>query len=217
MKKCNQCFLEKEESEFNKARCNQCKICEKQWKKEYYLKNKEKISSKKKAYAQKNKEKIQETNKKYYLNNKERIDKQNALHRANNREYLNKKSNEYYHKNKKIIHEKQKQYLANNIQAKIKHNLRTRINLVLKGKIKSGSTIDVLGCDIKFFIQHIENKFLPGMTWENHSRRGWHIDHIIPCASFDLSDPEQQKKCFHYTNLQPLWAEDNLRKSDKIL
>ena len=104
-----------------------------------------------------------------------------------------------------------------NIQAKIKHNLRTRINLVLKGKIKSGSSIDMLGCDVKFFMQHIENKFLPGMTWENHSRQGWHIDHIIPCSSFDLSDPKEQKKCFHYTNLQPLWAKDNLRKSDKIL
>ena len=50
------------------------------------------------------------------------------------------------------------------------------------------------------------------MTWENHTPTGWHVDHIIPCAAFDLSKPEEQRKCFHYTNLQPLWAIDNIRK-----
>jgi hypothetical protein len=54
------------------------------------------------------------------------------------------------------------------------------------------------------------------MSWGNYGLHGWHVDHIIPCASFDLTDPEQQRQCFHYTNLQPLWAEDNLRKSDKL-
>ena len=54
------------------------------------------------------------------------------------------------------------------------------------------------------------------MTWENHGRYGWHIDHIMPCSSFDLTDPEQQKKCFHYTNLQPLWAHENMSKGAKI-
>ena len=73
----------------------------------------------------------------------------------------------------------------------------------------------MLGCSIKDLIIHIEKQFKEGMTWDNHSYNGWHIDHIIPCASFDLSDPEQQKKCFHYTNLQPLWKQDNLSKSDK--
>jgi hypothetical protein len=216
MKKCNQCLLEKQDSEFNKTRCNQCKICEKQWKKQWYQKNKQKISSQRKLYQQKNKEKIQETKKKYYLNNKEYIDKKNATHRSKNREYLNKKSNEYYYANKKEVCKKRNEYLRNNQQARIKHNLRTRINLVLKGKIKSGSTINLLGCDIKFFMQYIEGLFLSGMTWDNHTRKGWHIDHIKPCASFDLTDPEQQKKCFHYTNLQPLWAADNIRKSDKV-
>jgi hypothetical protein len=63
----------------------------------------------------------------------------------------------------------------------------------------------------------MESKFLPGMTWDNRGLRGWHIDHIVPCSFFDLANPEQQRKCFHYTNLQPLWAADNLRKSDKLV
>ena len=54
------------------------------------------------------------------------------------------------------------------------------------------------------------------MTWKNYGRNGWHIDHILPCSSFDLTDPEQRRKCFHYTNLQPLWEIDNIRKSDKV-
>lgn len=61
----------------------------------------------------------------------------------------------------------------------------------------------------------LEQQFTEGMTWENYGE--WHVDHIRPCVSFDLSIPEQQQECFHYTNLQPLWAKDNLQKSDKIL
>ena len=62
---------------------------------------------------------------------------------------------------------------------------------------------------------HLERQFTQGMTKENHGKYGWHVDHIKPCSSFDLSDIEQQKLCFHYTNLQPLWAKDNIKKSNK--
>jgi hypothetical protein len=68
----------------------------------------------------------------------------------------------------------------------------------------------MLGCTIEELWKHLEKKFKPGMTKENHGK--WHVDHIIPCAIFDLSKPEEQIKCFHYTNLQPLWAIDNIRK-----
>ena len=64
---------------------------------------------------------------------------------------------------------------------------------------------------------HLENQFVDGMNWNNYGKNGWHIDHIKPCASFDLTDPKQQKICFHYTNLQPLWAIDNLIKHSKLL
>jgi hypothetical protein len=72
-----------------------------------------------------------------------------------------------------------------------------------------------MGADIETVKKHLESLFKKGMSWENHGNEGWHIDHIIPCAAFDLTDPKQQKKCFHYTNLQPLWAKDNLSKGDK--
>ena len=83
------------------------------------------------------------------------------------------------------------------------------------GKKKSLKTTKYLGCNVRELMSHLENQWSPGMSWDNYGTHGWHIDHIRPCASFDLSDEEQQKICFHYTNLQPLWAEDNLKKSKK--
>ena len=62
--------------------------------------------------------------------------------------------------------------------------------------------------------KYLENKFQKGMNWKNQGRYGWHIDHIKPCSKFDLSDPDQQKKCFNYKNLQPLWAAENIKKSN---
>jgi hypothetical protein len=95
--------------------------------------------------------------------------------------------------------------------------VRTRILRGLQGTPKSDKTEEILGCSFYFLRRWLESKFQPGMTWENQGLKGWHIDHIRPCASFDLTDPEQQKLCFHYTNLQPLWAKDNLSKGAKIL
>jgi hypothetical protein len=76
--------------------------------------------------------------------------------------------------------------------------------------------MELLGCTIDFFKNHLESKFVEGMSWQNYGK-GWHIDHIIPCVSFDLSKPEEQRKCFHFSNLQPLWAVDNIRKGTKIV
>lgn len=103
------------------------------------------------------------------------------------------------------------------VQYKVSCNLRTRMWQVLKGINKSANTLKLLGCSLEEFKKHIESKFQEGMSWENYSRNGWHIDHIIPCDKFDLTIKEQQERCFHYTNLQPLWAHDNLRKNNKII
>jgi hypothetical protein len=99
---------------------------------------------------------------------------------------------------------------------KLVYNLRTRVHLALKGTRKSARTLELLGCTVEELRAHLESQFKPGMTWGNQGYRGWHIDHIRPCASFDLTDPEQQRACFHYTNLQPLWAEENMQKGAKF-
>jgi hypothetical protein len=83
--------------------------------------------------------------------------------------------------------------------------------------IKSSNTINLLGCSLEEARKHLESQFKEGMTWENHGNKGWHIDHIRPCASFDLTDIEQQRDCFNYKNLQPLWWNENLSKGDKWL
>ena len=80
---------------------------------------------------------------------------------------------------------------------------------------KSSQTLTLLGCDMPFFMRYLECKFTDGMSFSNYGE--WHIDHIIPCDNFDFTKPEDQAKCFHYTNLQPLWGLDNRIKSNKII
>lgn len=95
--------------------------------------------------------------------------------------------------------------------------IRTRIGVALKHRRtqKQWSAVEELGCSIPELVSYIESKFQPGMTWQNYGIFGWHIDHIRPLVSFDLSNQEQYQQACHYTNLQPLWAKDNLSKSDK--
>lgn len=94
--------------------------------------------------------------------------------------------------------------------------LRTRLRDALDRGQKSAATLVLLGCTVEELRLHLEAQFLPGMTWENRGSYGWHIDHILPCNSFDLTDPRQQRACFHFTNLQPLWWRDNLAKGSKM-
>ena len=102
---------------------------------------------------------------------------------------------------------------------KISSNIRCRLyQAVTRAKAQkiSGSFEQIVGCSWPEFKVYFENLFEPGMTWSNHSLKGWHVDHIIPVSSFDLTDPDEQRKANHWSNLQPLWAFDNLSKSNKI-
>lgn len=83
----------------------------------------------------------------------------------------------------------------------------------MNGKLKIESTVELLGCDTNKLKQHLESQFKLGMSWDNYGL--WHIDHKSPCAKFDLSKEEEQRKCFNFKNLQPLWAEENLSKGSK--
>lgn len=98
--------------------------------------------------------------------------------------------------------------LANPVR-RIAHQYRVRLSNLLAAK-KTIPSSELLGCTYEQLLEHLSSQFADGMNWDNYGE--WHIDHIRPCASFDLLDPEQQRQCFHYTNLQPLWATDNLRK-----
>ena len=137
----------------------------------------------------------------YYQANKETIDAaRRAYYRANRKEH-----------NRNRTERRNRRYHSDPAY-RILLLCRSRVRLALAGRDKAASTRGLIGCDIEHLKFHIESQFTNGMTWENQGE--WHLDHIQPCASFDLTDPEQQKVCFHYTNLQPLWAEDNLKKSD---
>lgn len=102
-----------------------------------------------------------------------------------------------------------------NPQYRISRALRRRLYDALHGRTKAGSAVTLLGCPVAQVKAHLEDQWTVGMSWETYGKKGWHIDHIVPLTAFDLTDPEQLAKACHYTNLQPLWWDDNLRKGDK--
>jgi hypothetical protein len=120
-------------------------------------------------------------------------------------------------KNAEKVREDANNRYATDFNHRIAAVLRVRIHDVLKGKTKHEGTKSLLGCSIAELRNKLQSKFQPGMNWENHGQNGWHIDHILPCSSFDLTTIEEQRKCFHFSNLQPLWATDNRRKGAKII
>ena len=98
----------------------------------------------------------------------------------------------------------------------MRNRLRSRLYNAINNNQKVGSAVKDLGCSIEEFKIYLESKFSPDMTWENWSINGWHIDHIKPISSFDLTDRKQLLEACHYTNLQPLWADENLTKGKKV-
>lgn len=196
---CSVCGIEKNIKDFcqvkNKPSCR-CKKCLSEYNKTYYKNNQQKLKKQTQKFRNENPE---------YM----------KLWRANNRVKVQKQKRLWLEQNRDLINKKERNKRKTNYAYKIKKNLRRRVNQVITRNNKSDSTLNLLCCSVYELIQHLEKQFVHGMSWENYGE--WHIDHIKPCASFDLSKKKQQKICFHYTNLQPLWAEDNLRKSDKIL
>jgi len=171
-------------------------------------------------YRKKNRDKINARFRKWYKNNSKH-QKKVKEYREKNKEKILKYFEEYRKKPgyKEKFNLYMKNYMNNKLKTdpdfKLKMQLRHRIYLALKvkGISKSKRTMKLLGCTVEELWKHLESKFQPGMTKENYGK--WHVDHIRPCASFDLTDPKQQSICFHYTNLQPLWAKDNIRKGAK--
>lgn len=193
MRKCLDCDKDLVDAKGPKKRCD---ICNKEYRKLYW---------KARESNPKRKEQNKNRGEKFRKNNPHKISEYSRRYRyGKNREnYLAKKR------------ERNKEYYKN-INHKLGQLLRYKLWISLKTQKvkKENSALSFLGCSKEELIQHLESQFSEGMTWENWSLNGWHIDHIRPISSFDLSDPAQVKECFHYSNLQPLWAIDNLKKSD---
>jgi hypothetical protein len=128
------------------------------------------------------------------------------------KEKVNKATRKYYTNNPEKTRRYKILYREKNPIQKLVDSQRSRLRKAIKQVKKSDKTMNLIGCSAIELKDYLESLFTDGMNWDNYGYRGWHVDHIRPCASFDLSDPEQQEECFHYTNLQPLWAKDNYAK-----
>lgn len=163
-------------------------------------------SAQKKAYWQKNKTHLNLKQREYTAAHREEKKLYDLQYRLENKDAIRKLKRDWEraHKDDPIN--------------KIKKNMRRRLHHVLNGNLKAQKTFDLVGCDATALKTHLEKQFTEGMTWKNYGLGStkWHIDHIRPCASFDLSKPSEQKKCFSFENLQPLWQVDNLKKADKF-
>lgn len=210
-KQCLKCNKLKLSSEFNKNKvrkdglCVWCKECNKDHSCEYRQTEGGRSAYKRSIRRYNQTERGKESHKKY-LKNYNQSEQGRKTQRKHDKKRIESGKCAEYERNRR----------KTNINFKIKSYLRIRINSVLKNQkiIKSQHTLDLLGCSLEHLKQHLESQFQSGMTWENRGK--WHLDHIIPCSYFDLSIEENQFICFNYRNLQPLWAKDNLQKSNRV-
>jgi hypothetical protein len=227
-KVCSKCKEDKKVCEFGNLKSSKdglmysCKECNKIKSKKYHSENLIKHSERLKKYYQDNIEEERQKrrewrsdnldyNKFYYEKNKESITLNNKNWRENNKLKLK----EYQENKKDILNSQAKDRRKNNVIINLSNRIRSRMSLYVK-KLeikKTNRTFDIVGCTPSFLRDYLEEKFTLGMNWGNQGN--WHIDHIIPLSSAKTED-ELYKLC-HYTNLQPLWAEDNLKKSNKII
>lgn len=184
--------------------------------KAWYEANRDIVLKKQKKYNDVNKDKRKIYIKKWREKNKDEIKLKTAKYYIENKDVISKRIKTYVENNKDIVRYRRNKYerrkTKDDIQFRIGKNLRRRLRNSLHIKTKSGSAVRDLGCSIDELKSYLESKFQPGMTWDNYGYHGWHIDHIKPLASFDLTDRNQLLNACHYTNLQPLWAKDNLKK-----
>lgn len=219
--------------DINKSKANKIKAANQR----YYQKNKKIIDEKAKAYALANPDKVRSIRKKSEAKNKEKRKEQrkqryilepgfnkeyqkNYYSKEENREKRRIRERARFKKNSKEISKRKWQQrqarFEKNVGAKITHNLRASFCHAVKFDYKIKSVLKLLGCSISEFKNYIESQFTIGMTWENWGlgMDKWNLDHVIPTSSFDMTIEEDQKKCWHYSNFQPLWQRDNIAKSD---
>lgn len=162
-----------------------------------------------KVWRERNPEKVKAHGRRHRLKHLEQERQRNRRFAKSNRSLANARWKRWYHS-------KGRNQRKNDYTLKIKRRLHRRLSDVLRraGIKKTDRIIPLLGCSIASFIVYIESRFEVGMSWDNYGK--WEIDHILPCALFDLSNPEHRRRCFHFSNLQPLWAVVNRRKGKRI-
>lgn len=240
MKECIRCTVEKSRDQFGDNKKNKdgksryCKECERLRGIEYRNKNREKVKESAKKWRTNNPENYKKTIKKYLEKNpnmvsterlkiyrqditfREKEKKRRRDHYKNNIETEREKSKKYYHENKELLRKQNNEWKNNKRKTdgfyRMKLNLRHRLRDYLLGESKSKRTHDIVGLDKFAFKSYVESKFAEGMTWENYGK--WHLDHIKPL--YLAKDNEEALLLNHYTNLQPLWAEENLKKNRKL-
>lgn len=179
------------------------------------------IREQKREYAKRTREHRRAYQREYYLRNRDAARDRVRCWQAANRDHIKE-----YHRNRRpTVTVQLRVRRQTDPSYRVLYNLRSRLAaLVRKTKASRGfgvttaRTLTLLGCSTSDFIIYLESRFEQGMTWENHGVGvgKWQIDHIMPCAIFDLTKPEHQRRCFHFSNLQPLWASENARKSDRF-
>jgi hypothetical protein len=205
---CKDCGVKKTLEEFCKhknskdGRLNSCRECKKAYLKSYYRNNPEKFAKFSRERWIKDKEKWTKYNAEYYKKFSRQIKIAAKQYRDGNRDKINKYKNER---------------MKNDPIYKLSCLVRGHVNHAFKliKQNKTGKTLKLLGCSFSELKEHVEKQFKTGMNWGNHKRDGWHIDHRIPLAS--AKNKKDLLKLCHYLNLQPLWAEENMSKHDKII
>lgn len=201
---CNKCGENKLISEFYKNRAK-CKTCFSEQTKQYKIKNSKKIKEQKSEYCKKNKKRIDEYSKQHYLRNKKRKRKLAKIWQSNNIKELRIKRANY---DKKKRCEEPSYRLRKNLKQKLSFHLKQC------GKEKTISVKELTTLTRLELKAYLESKFTEGMTWNNYGNNGWHLGHIKPCEIFDLRDENEQKLCFHFSNLIPQWEKENLSEGD---
>jgi len=185
--------------------------------KKYYLKNKESVDNYQRQYREQNSEKIKPAKKKYYINNLELCKERSRQSALFNKDKIKERYNKPDVKRKLLETLRQRKNTDINFMLAVRGRNRTSLALRASGTKKLMSFDEALGCTIDQFKKHIESTFKEGMNWDNRGNfvGGWVIDEIRPIASFDLSDIEQYRQCFHYSNRQALWHTENCSKGSR--
>jgi hypothetical protein len=214
-KTCSNCHACKPVALFWKKR-NQCKVCRAAIKRKCYQKNKEKVAARRREYRQEHREEIAAYNREYRQENKEKFAAYNREYGQEHKETIAARRRKYCQEHREEINATRRERYAKDPAYAMKFRLRNRMASAVKAAgldNKCASTIELLGISPQGLKEWLEAQFTEGMTWENRS--DWHVDHRVPCDAFDLSDETNQRICFWYKNLQPMWAEENMEKSNK--